>query len=138
MTLSTIRDTTVLVEMNTTPLIDVLLVLLVMLIITMPPQSHSVKVDLPNVPPPDVPINPIKNKVVVTADDRILWNGAPVSKTQLHHALTATLRLPRPAELQLQPEAQARYSLVDEVLVLTKQASVGQMGFVGNERYANF
>jgi biopolymer transport protein ExbD len=130
-------DTSPVAEINTTPLIDVLLVLLVMLIITMPPQSHAVKLDLPNAPP-DVAIDPIKNKVVVTTDDRILWNGAPVSRAQLKRALAATLRLPRPAELQLQPDSGARYALVDEVLVLTKQASVSRMGFVGNERYAHF
>ena len=124
-------------EMNTTPLIDVMLVLLVMIIITMPVQSHVVKLDLPSVPL-RVPVDPIKNKVIVTTDSRILWNGLPVSKSELRQALTASLQLPRPAELQLQPEAGAPYALVDEVLVLTKQAQVTRMGFVGNERYANF
>ena len=72
-------------DMNVVPLIDVLLVLLIMFIITIPVQSHAVKLDLPqdqtNLPPP--PIDPVKNKVVVTASNQILWNGAPVSPQQL-------------------------------------------------------
>ena len=67
-------------DINTTPLIDVMLVLLIMFIITIPIQTHAVKLDLPvnqpNQPPP--PIDPVKNKVVITAQGQILWNGAPV------------------------------------------------------------
>ena len=72
-------------EINTTPLIDVMLVLLIMLIITIPPQTHAVKLDLPqnqqNPNPP--PIEPVKNKIVITAQGAVLWNGTPVDLTQL-------------------------------------------------------
>jgi len=124
-------------DINTTPLIDVLLVLIIMLIITIPPQSHAVKLDLPqnqaNQTPP--PIDPVKNKVVVTQAGAVLWNGAPVNLTQLRQFLDVTQQMDPVPELHLQPEPDARYELVDEVLAVTKQAKVSKMGFVGNEAY---
>ena len=130
---------TPMMDINTTPLIDVMLVLLIMFIITIPIQTHAVKLDLPvnqpNQPPP--PIEPVKNKVVVTAQGQILWNGAPVTKPQLRAYLDATQQMNPVPELHLQPDATARYELVDEVLAITKQAHVQKMGFVGNEYYMN-
>jgi biopolymer transport protein ExbD len=124
-------------DINTTPLIDVMLVLLIMFIITIPIQTHAVKLDLPvnqpNQNPP--PIDPIKNKVVVTGDGKVLWNGNPLSLPQLRQYLDVTQQLNPVPELHLQPEASARYELVDEVLAVTKQAHVQKMGFVGNEYY---
>ena len=124
-------------DINTTPLIDVMLVLLIMFIITIPIQTHAVKLDLPvnqpNQPPP--PIEPIKNKVVVSANGQILWNGSPVTKQQLRQYLDVTQQMNPIPELHLQPDATARYELVDEVLAITKQAHVQKMGFVGNEYY---
>ena len=124
-------------EINTTPLIDVMLVLIIMLIITIPPQTHAVKLDLPQNNPNDVPppIDPIKNKVVVTQAGQILWNGGQVDLVQLRQFLDATQQIDPVPELHLQPEAEARYELVDEVLAVTKKAMVEKMGFVGNEAY---
>jgi len=126
-------------DINTTPLIDVMLVLLIMLIITIPIQTHAVKIDLPvnqpNQPPP--PIDPVKNIVVVTSDGKILWNGSPVSQPQLRQYLDVTQQMNPVPELHLQPEATARYVLVDEVLAVTKQAHVTKIGFVGNVYYMN-
>jgi len=125
------------VDMNMTPLIDVLLVLLIMFIITIPPQTHAVKLDLPqdqsNQPPP--PIDPVKNKIVVTAGGAVLWNGAPVNLVQLRQYLDVTQQMDPVPELHLQPEPEARYVIVDDVLAVTKQAKVSKMGFVGNEAY---
>jgi len=127
-------------EINMTPLIDVLLVLLIMFIITIPVQTHAVKLDLPvdqtNSPPP--PIDPVKNKVVITAGGQILWNGAPVDQNQLRQYLELSQQMNPIPELHLQPEPEARYELVDEVLAVTKHAHVEKMGFVGNEAYMNF
>ncbi|MFL6739681.1 MAG: ExbD/TolR family protein [Sphingomicrobium sp.] len=124
-------------DINTTPLIDVMLVLLIMFIITIPPQTHAVKLDLPqdqqNQTPP--PIDPVKNKVVITAGGAILWNGAPVNLTQLRQYLDVTQQMDPIPELHMQPEPDARYELVDDVLAVTKQAKVSKMGFVGNEAY---
>ena len=126
-------------DVNVTPLIDVMLVLLIMFIITIPIQTHAVKLDLPvnqpNQPPP--PINPIKNVVSINAQNQVLWNGVPVSMDQLRTYLDATQQMNPIPELHLQPDATARYEIVDEVLAVTKQAKVQKMGFVGNEYYLN-
>jgi biopolymer transport protein ExbD len=125
-------------EINTTPLIDVMLVLLIMFIITIPIQTHAVKLDLPannqNNPPP---INTVKNILSVNAQDQVLWNGQPVTMTQLRQYLDTTQQMNPIPELHLQPDATARYEVVDQVLAVTKQAHVQKMGFVGNEYYMN-
>jgi biopolymer transport protein ExbD len=127
-------------EINTTPLIDVMLVLLIMIIMTIPIQSHAVKLDLPqdqqNQTPP--PIDPVKNKIVIMPDGAVLWNGTPVNLVTLRQYLDLTTTMRPTPELHLQPHPQARYELVDEVLAVTKRANVTAMGFVGNEAYANF
>ena len=126
-------------EINTTPLIDVMLVLLIMLIITIPPQTHAVKLDLPqNTPPVDNPVDPVKNKLVITATNQVLWNGAPVDLKVLRTYLDVTQQMNPVPELHLQPEAQARYEMVDEVLAVTKRAHVSKLGFVGNESYSTW
>jgi len=107
-------------DINMTPLIDVLLVLIIMLIITIPIQSHAVKLDLPqNAPPTDQVIDPVKNKIFVTQAGAVLWNGAPVNLTQLRQYLDITQQMNPVPELHLQPEPNARYELVDQVLVVT-------------------
>jgi biopolymer transport protein ExbD len=125
-------------DVNVTPLIDVMLVLLIMFIITIPIQTHAVKLDLPqntNQPPP--PIEPTKNILVVNAQDQVLWNGNPVTMDQLRQYLDTTQQMNPVPELHLQPDATARYEKVDEVLAVTKKAHVQKMGFVGNEYYMN-
>ncbi len=126
-------------DVNVTPLIDVMLVLLIMFIITIPIQTHAVKLDLPvnqpqNTPPP---INPIKNTLSINNQDQVLWNGSPVSMQQLRSYLDATQQMNPIPELHLQPDATARYEIVDQVLAVTKKAHVQKMGFVGNEYYMN-
>jgi biopolymer transport protein ExbD len=127
-------------DINTTPLIDVMLVLLIMFIITIPLQTHAVKLDLPqdspqNEPPP---IDPVKNKIVVTPQGQVLWNGEAVDLVRLRQYLDLTQTMNPIPELHLQPDPNARYELVDEVLAVTKRARVEKMGFVGNEAYAVF
>ena len=124
-------------DVNVTPLIDVMLVLLIMFIITIPIQTHAVKLDLPvntdvNTPPP---INPVKNVLSVNAQDQVLWNGSPVTLTMLRQYLDTTQQMNPIPELHLQPDATARYEVVDQVLAVTKKAKVQKMGFVGNEYY---
>jgi biopolymer transport protein ExbD len=124
-------------DINTTPLIDVMLVLLIMFIITIPIQSHAVKLDLPinqpNQAPP--PVDPVKNLLVVTRGGAVTWNGAQVSLTQLRQYLDISQQMNPIPELHLQPEPDAPYGMVDEVLAVTKRAHVEKMGFVGNEAY---
>jgi biopolymer transport protein ExbD len=131
-------DTSPMGEINMTPLIDVMLVLLVMFIITIPLQTHAVKLDLPadcrTCPDVEMP----KNKLVITNSGAILWNGAPVSKQELRYLLVHSARGQPEPELHFQPESEARFELVDEVLAMTKRAGVRRMGFVGNETYRSF
>lgn len=133
-------DGSPMMEMNTTPLIDVMLVLLIMFIITIPVATHSVDIDLPqatpptNIPPPDT----VKNKVVLTADGKILWNASEVTSGQLLSLLRETLTYPVEPELQFQPEPEASYDLSAKVLNIIKGSKVTKFGFVGNEQYSEF
>jgi biopolymer transport protein ExbD len=121
-------------EMNTTPLIDVLLVLLVMLIITIPIQSHAVKLDLPGRVTAPKPLS-ISNTLEITRAGTLLWNGQPITRDGLQYDLQLTQRMPRVPELHLRPDPMARYEVVDEVLAIIKREQVRKVGFVGNEAY---
>ncbi len=126
-------------EMNMTPLIDVLLVLLIMFIITIPIQTHAVKVDLPVNDPnaQKTVIDPQKNKVVIDPAGTISWNGAPVDGVTLQQYLEQTTQIKPEPELHFQPDPQARYARVDEVLAVIKRSGVTKLGFIGNEQYRN-
>ena len=127
------------VEMNTTPLIDVMLVLLIMFIITITIQTHAVKIDLPqSTPPTDSVIDPVKNKLAIDAGGVITWNGSPIDLLTLRQYLNQSLQMPVEPELQFQPDAQTRYVVVDEVLAEIKRSGVTKLGFVGNEQYGVF
>lgn len=127
-------------EMNTTPLIDVMLVLLIMFIITIPVATHAVNIDLPQPSPPtnDVKIDPIKNKLVLTATNQILWNGAPVNTGQLVSILQSTKAINPEPELQFQPEEYASYEIANQVMKIITDSKVTKFGFVGNENFATF
>ncbi|MBX3594660.1 biopolymer transporter ExbD [Sphingomonas sp.] len=126
-------------EMNTTPLIDVMLVLLIMFIITIPIQTHAVKVDLPqntgqNTPPP---VDPQKNKITIDPEGKIYWNGVQVDTVTLRQYLDQSVQIVPEPELHFQPDPQARYEVVDNVLATIKRSAVTKLGFVGNEQYRN-
>jgi biopolymer transport protein ExbD len=132
-------DGSPMMEMNTTPLIDVMLVLLIMFIITIPVATHSVDIDLPtpsNQPTNDV--DPVKNKIVLTPNDEILWNGTSINQNQLVANLQQTLTFAVEPELQFEPEANASYDLSAKVLNIIKGTGVSKFGFVGNEKYRAF
>ena len=126
-------------DINTTPLIDVMLVMLVMIIITIPIQTHAVKLDLPVNQDPQTPppIDPVKNTIVVTTGGTVLWNTMPVDLVTLRQYLDQTTNMTPVPELHIQPQANARYEIVDKVLAVTKYANIKAMGFVGNEYYSN-
>ena len=123
-------------EMNTTPLIDVMLVLLIMFIITLPVQTHAVKIDLPVPTDAKNNVDPEKNKITIDPAGTIAWNGSPVDLAQLAQFLEQTKALPVEPELQVQPDPYARYITVDRVMAVVKRSGVGKLGFVGNEQYA--
>ena len=123
-------------DMNTTPLIYVMLVLLIMFIITIPVQTHAVKIDLPIPTDSKSNVDPEKNKVMIDPAGTITWNGSPVDLAQLAQYLEQTKALPVEPELQVQPDPYARYIVVDNVMAVIKRSGVGKLGFVGNEQYA--
>ena len=128
-------------EMNTTPLIDVMLVLLIMFIITIPVATHAINIDLPAPdpnPPPLDQVDPVINKIVLTPTNQILWNGAAINLGELTRNLQETLDFPVEPELQFEPEAQASYELSAQVLNIIKGSGVTKFGFVGNEKYRSF
>ncbi len=132
-------DGSPMMEMNTTPLIDVMLVLLIMFIITIPVATHSVDIDLPV--PSDQPtdnVEPDKNKIVVSPQDEILWNGEVITEGQLLTNLNATMQYAVEPELQFEPEALASYEASLRVLDIIKGSGVSKFGFVGNEKYRTF
>lgn len=127
-------------EMNTTPLIDVLLVLLIMFIISIPVATHSVDINL--TPPctdcPTPPLDPVRNKIAIDAQDKLLWNGQAVSPGQLSALLEQTRRMAVEPELQFEPEGRASYDASARTLAAIKASGVTKFGFVGNERYRQF
>jgi biopolymer transport protein ExbD len=125
------------IEMNVTPLIDVMLVLLIMFIITIPPQTHAVKVDLPQNTPQNQTVQPDKNTISIDPAGLVAWNGTPVDDVTLRQYLDASLALPTEPELHFQPDPNARYEKVDQVLAIIKRAGVTKLGFIGNEQYRN-
>ena len=124
-------------DINTTPLIDVLLVLLVMLIITIPVATHSIDVDLT---PMEVSIapDPISNRVGIGADGTLTWNGSPISDGQLVTLITETKAMPVIPEIRFNPSANASYQRSDDVLKIIKQSGILNFGFVDNHRYKDF
>lgn len=128
-------------EMNTTPLIDVLLVLLIMFIITIPVQTHAVKIDLPvadDTPPPPDFIDPVKNNLGITPTNQLVWNETAVTLNQVRTYLAQTKSMVPEPELQFQPDPLSNYLTVDRTLAVIKDSGVTKFGFVGNEQYGSF
>jgi biopolymer transport protein ExbD len=126
----------VMVEMNTTPLIDVMLVLLIMLIITIPIQLHSVNLNMPtgNPPPPTAP--PQVVTIDVDFDGTVFWNGEMVpSRDALETRLTAVATMPDQPEVHLRPNKLVEYKAVAMVMASAQRLGVTKLGMVGNEQF---
>jgi biopolymer transport protein ExbD len=124
------------VDINTTPLIDVMLVLLIMFIITIPVMTHAVKLDMPRgaVQPPPIPPEIIE--LEVDFDGTYLWNGTPVTDegTLLSYLQNAATKDPQP-EIHLRPNKRVKYDYVARVLAASQRLGVRKIGFVGNEQF---
>ena len=133
------EDGAPMMEMNMTPLIDVLLVLLIMFIITIPIQTHAVKVDLPvnSKNQPQNPVDPQKNKISIDPAGVVAWNGSPVDEVTLRQYLDQSAGMTPEPELHFQPDPQARYEVVDRTLAVIKRSAITKLGFIGNEQYRN-
>ncbi len=123
--------------MNTTPLIDVMLVLLIMFIITIPVATHSVDFNVQG-EPSDAPIFDLKNKIIIDAQDRIFWNGKPVNIGQLTSLLRDTRLMDIEPELQFEPDSMSSYEASARALNTIDANGVTKFGFVGNEKYRQF
>lgn len=122
-------------DLNTTPLIDVMLVLLVMFIITLPIQTHTVEIELP-VPGPQREIQPGINSLSITAAGVVTWNGDPVPMSVLAGLLERTRRITPSPELRFEPDPEADYVIADQAIAIIKRSGVSGVGFPGIERYA--
>jgi len=131
-------EDTEMVEMNTTPLIDVMLVLLIMFIMSLPIQSHAVKLDMPR-PNPNAqqPTNPPQVvDLEVDFDGTILWNGNVVeSMDQLTRYLASVAAKDVQDEIHLRPNRLAKYDTVAKTLAIAQRLGVKKIGFVGNEQF---
>jgi biopolymer transport protein ExbD len=127
----------VMMEINTTPLIDVMLVLLIMLIITIPAQLHSVNLDLPVAAAPTKKVEPVVIKIEVDANNQITWNGkALASREELQSKLQeASQREPQP-ELHVRSHAKAKYETTMAVMANAQRLGLKKLGIVGAEQFA--
>jgi biopolymer transport protein ExbD len=122
------------VEMNTTPLIDVMLVLLIMLIMSLPVQSHAVKLDMPqntDAPPPET--QPEVINLEIDFDGTVMWNGTVVSLKQLQFDLYQEAKKEPQPEVHIYPNKLARYDHVATVLAIAQRLGILRIGLVGNE-----
>ena len=124
------------VDINTTPLIDVMLVLLIMFIITIPVMTHAVKLDMPRGQTQPPPVPPEVIELEVDFDGTYLWNGTPVTDeaTLLSYLQNAATKDPQP-EIHLRPNKRVKYDYVAKVLAASQRLGVRKIGFVGNEQF---
>jgi biopolymer transport protein ExbD len=131
-------DDDVMVDINTTPLIDVMLVLLIMFIITIPIQTHAVKMNMPipnKVQPPTPPKPPVQ--VVVDFDGTIGWNGLVVTRGELEQKFRDIAAEPDQQEVHLRPNKLVTYKHVAGVMAAAQRLGVTKIGLVGNEQFMN-
>jgi biopolymer transport protein ExbD len=129
-------DPDVMIDINTTPLIDVMLVLLVMLIITIPIQLHSVNLNLPTGNPPPPLIKPEVVKIDVDDTGAVYWNGEIVpDRAALEERITAAAaQMPQP-EVHLRPDRAAKYEIVAGVMASAQRLGLTKIGIVGSEQF---
>jgi biopolymer transport protein ExbD len=127
------------VDNNTTPLIDVMLVLLIMLIITIPIQTHAVKLDMPTGTPPVVLTPPVVIAIDIDFDGTITWNGQLVrDRQELEYRLkTEAADIADQPEVHVRPNKLATYKYVAAVLASAQRLGVNKIGIVGNEQFLN-
>jgi biopolymer transport protein ExbD len=129
-------DPDVMIDINTTPLIDVMLVLLVMLIITIPIQLHSVNLNLPTGNPPPPLVKPDVVKIDIDASGVTYWNGEVVpDRAALEDKLRTAAAQPVQPELHLRPNKAAQYDVVAAVMVSSQRLGLTKIGIVGSEQF---
>jgi biopolymer transport protein ExbD len=127
----------VMVDINTTPLVDVLLVLLVMLIITIPIQMHSANIEMPGVQAPRPPTPPQVVRIDVTPAGQFLWNGEALEgRDALESRLRDAAAQPDQPEIHLRPHRSAKYDAVAAVLSSAQRLGLVKIGLIGSEQFA--
>src|SRR5262245_34143564 len=130
------REPDVMLDINTTPLIDVMLVLLVMLIITIPIQLHAVNLNMPTGNPPPPLVLPEVVKIDVDPTSTVYWNGEVVpTREELEQKLTLASQQAVQPELHLRPDRHARYSVVAGVMASAQRLGLTKIGIVGSEQF---
>jgi biopolymer transport protein ExbD len=131
-------DSDEIVDVNVVPLIDVMLVLLILFIITLPIQTHAVKLDLPsNQPTPPTNVDPVINRVSVDFLNAIYWNEQEVDLQTLRGYLDQAAEMNPQPEIHLKPDALSEYQVTNRIMSQAQAANIQKIGFVGNEAYAN-
>lgn len=117
---------------NVTPFIDVLLVLMIMIILTIPLQSHKVPIDLPSAPTTQTDIPPLSHELAIDRAGALSWDGKAIADAALP-ALLAAVAADDTTELHLRTDPETRYERFDSVLATVKRANITRLGFMGNE-----
>ncbi|MES2832587.1 MAG: biopolymer transporter ExbD [Pseudomonadota bacterium] len=124
------------IEMNMTPLIDVMLVLIIMLIITIPIQNHAVNLNMPTGAPPPPATPPVVVSLDINADGTVLWDKAVVpDRLQLEAKMKATAAQANPPEIHLRPDKSVSYKSVAAVMAAAQRTGVTKIGLVGSEQF---
>lgn len=128
----------VMMEINTTPLIDVMLVLLIMLIITIPMQLRSVDLNLPasTQTPPPPKVDPQVVLIRIEADSAVRWDGQTVGLQELDTRLGTMAALSQPPELHIRPDRAANYAKVVAVMAAIQRHGLSRIGLVGSEQFS--
>ena len=130
------NDSEVMVEINTTPLIDVMLVLLIMLIITIPIQLHAVNLNMPTGKPQPPAVPPEFVQIDIAADNTVFWNGTPVSGVEdIEVRLAGQAALPQQPEIHLRPDRHAAYRTVAGVMAAVQRKGLTKIGLFGSEQF---
>jgi len=130
------RDPEVMIDINTTPLIDVMLVLIIMLIITIPIQTHAVKLNMPVGTPPPPLVPPEVVTIEVDFDGTLIWNGQILeSRKELETRLQAAAGMAVQPEVHLRPNKLARYAHVAMVMASAQRLGVTKIGLIGQEQF---
>src|SRR5262245_10929497 len=133
---STEREPEVMIDINTTPLIDVMLVLIIMLIITIPIQTHAVKLNMPVGNPPPVAEKPDIVTLEVDFDGTLIWNGETLKdRADLEARLRGAVATPVQPEIHLRPNKLVQYGHVVSVMASAQRLGVTKIGLVGNEQF---
>jgi biopolymer transport protein ExbD len=122
-------------DINMTPLIDVMLVLLIMFIITIPVMTHAVKLDMPRATNAPSLSQPVVINLEIDFDGTVLWNGTPVDIEALEGYFRREAAIDPQPELHIRPSKRAKYDVVARVLASAQRNGMRKIGFVGNEQF---